>query len=186
MGEYGMGGKALLYDLASKIPCFIRDPAAPAERRGRQCGELVSSLDITATILDYAGVEKPEFMAGESLRPLVEGRDVPWRDELFLENLYTGRDTPFQEGIRQGRWKYIRMFDGRAPYDESDVDFTGRRPDFEMLFDLQSDPGEVDNLVDSPEHRDVLANLRRRCAAHSEALNRQRRVFKRTVAVQRR
>ena len=93
----------------------------------------------------YAG----EFMTGKSLRPLLEGKDTPWREELFLENLYTGRDTPFQEGIRRGKWKYIRMYDCKADYDESDVDFSSREPDFEMLFDLESDPRELNNLIES-------------------------------------
>jgi arylsulfatase A-like enzyme len=186
MGEYGMGGKALLYDLASKIPCFIYDPDLPADLRGRTMKQLVSSLDITTTILDYAGVAAPDFMAGESLRPLVEGHDVPWRDELFLENLYTGRDTPFQEGIRSGKWKYIRMFDGKTGYDESDVDSSHRQPDFEMLFDLEADPQEMDNLARSDDHRAVLATLRRKCAAHSQSLNEQRRVFRSTVQIQKR
>lgn len=186
MGEYGMGGKALLYDLASKIPCFIYDPALPADLRGRTMEQLVSSLDVTKTILDYAGVAAPDFMVGESLCPLVEGRDVPWRDELFLENLYTGRDTPFQEGIRSGKWKYIRMFDGKTGYDESDVDFSHRQPDFEMLFDLEADPQEMDNLAKLDDHRAVLATLRRKCTAHSQSLNEQRRVFRRTIQVQKR
>ena len=186
MGEYGMGGKALLYDLASKIPCFIHDPDLPADRRGRRMDDLVSSLDVTKTILDYAGVAAPDFMEGESLRPLVEGNDVPWRDTLFLENLYTGRDTPFQEGIRFGKWKYIRMYDGKTGYDEADVDFSNRKPDFEMLFDLDADPGEMNNLVKSHAGSEILATLRSKCAAHSESINRQRKEFKNTVEVQER
>jgi len=186
MGEYGMGGKALLYDLASKIPCFVFDPHVSADRRGRRLDELASSLDVTKTILDYAGVAAPDFMAGESLRPLVEGKDVPWRDELFLENLYTGRDTPFQEGIRFGKWKYIRMYDGKTGYDESDVDFSSRKPDFEMLFDLEADPGERNNLVESPDHSDVLATLRAKCAAHSQSLNERRKSYRNLVDIQER
>ncbi len=186
MGEYGMGGKALLYDLASKIPCFIYDPGLPADRRGRRIEELVSSLDIPKTILDYAGVAAPDFMAGDSLRPLVEGKDVTWRDELFLENLYTGRDTPFQEGIRFGKWKYIRMYDGKTGYDESDVDFSNRKPDFEMLFNLEADPKEMNNLVDSHADSEILATLRGKCAARSQSLNQQRQAFKKTVQVQER
>jgi arylsulfatase A-like enzyme len=186
MGEYGMGGKALLYDLAAKIPCFIHDPALAAGRRGRRVEELVSSLDITRTILDYAGVPAPAFMTGKSLRPLVLDEEVKWRDELFLENLYTGRDTPFQEGIRMGKWKYIRMFDGKTGYIEKDVDFTNRKPDFEMLFDLDADPGEVTNLIDSPNNIEILAVLRKKCAAHSEALNHQREAFIKAVHVRNR
>ena len=186
MGEYGMGGKALLYDLASKIPCFIFDPKMPAKQRGRQIEELVSSLDITKTILDYAGVAAPDFMGGDSLRPLVQGENVPWRRELFLESLYTGRDTPFQEGVRFGKWKYIRMYDGRTGYDESDVDFSDRKPDFEMLFDLDADPGEMKNLVESQAHGKILATLRIKCAAHSQSLNQQRQAFIKAVQVKER
>jgi arylsulfatase A-like enzyme len=186
MGEYGMGGKALLYDLAAKIPCFIHDPALAADRRGRRIEELVSSLDITSTILDYAGVPAPAFMTGESLRPLVLGEEVKWRGELFLENLYTGRDTPFQEGIRMGNWKYIRMFDGKSGYTEKDVDFSDRTPDFEMLFDLMEDPGELRNLIDSQANTEVLALLRKKCAAHSQSLNRQRAAYTKAVQVKNR
>ena len=187
MGEYGMGGKALLYDLASEIPCFVHDPAVPRSRPGRRSERLVSSLDITRTILDYAGVEAPEFMAGRSLRPLVEGKDVPWREELFLENLYTGRDTPLQEGVRRGEWKYIRMYDANpGRYAESDLDFSNRKPDFEMLFDLAADPGETNNLVESHAESEILTTLRAKCAAHSQSLNRRREAFRKSVDVQRR
>ncbi len=186
MGEYGMGGKALLYDLASKIPCVIHDPRLPAELCGRELDHLVSSLDYTRTILDYAGVEPVEFMDGRSLRPLVEGKEVPWRDELFLESLYTGRDNPFQEGIRMGKWKYIRMYDGVVGYDERDVDFAQRGPGFEMLFDLEADPGERDNLIGSHADSPILANLRQKCAEQSEAINARREEFKKLVQVQRR
>ncbi len=184
MGEYGMGGKSLLYDLASKIPCFLHDPAIPGERRGLEMDELVSSLDFPVTLLDYAGVEPPEFMDGRSLRPLVWGEEVAWRRELFLESLYTGRDNPFQEGIREGRWKYIRMFDGRKDrYEESDVDFAGREPEFEMLFDLASDPGETENLVEAMEGEELLDRLRVRVADWSIDLNRRREAFRKVVPV---
>lgn len=191
MGEYGMGGKALLYDLASKIPCFIHDPSVPEQLRGRQVDNLVSSIDIPCTILDYAGVEAPVddfsfFMYGKSLRPLVEGKDVEWRDELFLESLYTGRDTPFQEGIRRGKWKYIRMYDGKTGYDEADVDFRNRKPEFEMLFDLEADPEEMNNLVETHADSEILADLRERCAEWSKQMNGAREGYKNYISVRRR
>ena len=186
MGEHGMGGKSLLYDLASKIPCFIYDPNLPRDLRGRKVDELVSSLDITRTLLDYAGIPELDFMSGASLRPLVVGEDVDWRHDLFLESLYTGRDTPFQEGVRSGKWKYIRMYDGKNRYAEVDVDFANRAPGFEMLFDLEDDPGERINLADNPPDPEVLADLRARCAAGSQELNRRRQAFKGTVEVKKR
>lgn len=181
MGEYGMGGKELLLDLSAKIPCIVHDPRAPQELRGRELDHLVSSLDLTRTMLDYAGVEALEFMEGRSLRPLLEGRETEWRDELFLESLFTMRDNPFQEGIRTERWKYIRMYDGVMPFKENDVDFADRPAEFELLFDHQSDPDEQTNLAADPAHAEILAELREKTAAQSVALNARREAFKKAV-----
>jgi arylsulfatase A-like enzyme len=174
MGEYGMGGKGLLYDLASKFPCFVYDPRLPDSKRGRNVDQLVSSLDITSTILDLAEVSQPAEMEGRSLAPLLAGRKVKWRDVLFLENLYTGRDTPISEGIRKGKWKYIRMYDGVRKYSEKHTNFEGRKPDFEQMFDLEKDPDEKHNLVKQFEDQAILADLRKICAQESSALNKRR------------
>ncbi|VGO18625.1 sulfatase-like hydrolase/transferase [Pontiella sulfatireligans] len=171
MGEYGMGGKALLYDLTAKFPCFVYDPRLPEELRGRDVKELVSSLDITSSILEYAGVGQPAEMQGSSLVPLMKGENVEWRKHLFLENLYTGRDTPFSEGIRKGKWKYIRMYDGVEGYTETDLNFAEKKPDFEQLFDLQLDPSEMNNLIEKYEGSPVLTELREMCGQSSDELN---------------
>jgi arylsulfatase A-like enzyme len=184
MGEYGMGGKELLLDLATKIPCIIHDPRTPQEQRGRQLDQIVSSLDYTRTILDYAGVQSPAEMEGHSLRPLVEGRETSWRDELFLESLFTMRDNPFQEGMRTSRWKYIRMYDGVMSFKETDVDFQGRDPEFEMLFDLEADPAEQHNLATDPTHTAILAELREKTAANSIAINQRRGDYMKAHSVQ--
>ncbi len=183
MGEYGMGGKALLYDLASKIPCFIYDPELKEDIRGSSVDKLVSSLDITTTILDYAGIDAPAEMEGSSLRKLLDDPSALWRTELFLENLYTGRDTPFAEGLRRGDWKYIRMYDGVTGYKESGVDFANRKPDFEQLFNLKDDPQEKLNLLAEREGSALLTELRKKTAAHSEKLNQQRAEYKKTFSV---
>lgn len=183
MGEYGMGGKGLLYDLTAKFPCFVYDPRLPKQQRGRTVTELVSSLDITSTLLDYAGVSQPREMEGRSLVPLVKGEAIPWREVLFLENLYTGRDTPFSEGIRKGPWKYIRMFDGVAPYTEAHTDFSGRAPDFEQLFHLDQDPAEMTSLIETHEGTAILADLRRLCQQASSDLNDRRAAYRETHQV---
>jgi len=171
MGEYGMGGKSLLYDLTAKIPCFIYDPRIPDAEKGKTLDELVSSLDIPVTILDYAGIEAPAEMQGKSLVPLIEGKATEWREELFLESLFTLRDNPFCEGIRKGKWKYIRMYDGVTPYTEEDIQFSNRQPDFEQLFDLEADPGEQTNLIAQYEGSRVLEELREKVADYSTELN---------------
>ncbi|WP_044214022.1 sulfatase-like hydrolase/transferase, partial [Saccharicrinis fermentans] len=179
MGEYGMGGKALLYDLAAKVPCFIYDPRLPEEVKGTTIDNLVSSLDIPSTILDYAGISKPEYMQGSSLIPLLNGESKKWRKELFLESLYTGRDNPICEGIVDGKWKYIRMFQiQKRKYSEKDLDFDNLKPDFEQLFNLQEDPMETNNLVSVYENTSLLKKLRKKTGRYSSQLNRQRESYK--------
>lgn len=183
MGEYGMGGKALLYDLSSKIPCFIYDPRLPDNKRGKTVEKLVSSLDLTSTILDYAGVEAPLEMEGMSLVSLVNETEIKWRDEIFLENLYTGRDNPFCEGIRIGDWKYIRMFDGIDKYIEDDLDFADREPEFEQLFNLNDDPEEMFNLIEQLENSKILKELRGKTANYSKKLNADRNSYRKNNTV---
>ncbi|MCG8582876.1 MAG: sulfatase-like hydrolase/transferase, partial [Bacteroidales bacterium] len=179
MGEYGMGGKALLYDLTAKIPCFIYDPRLPEQQKGITVDKLVSSLDIPSTILDYAGLKSPEQMQGQSLVPLITGKAKKWRKELFLESLYTGRNNPICEGITDGKWKYIRMFQiNKGKYTEADLDFRNQSADFEQLFNLEEDPEEMNNLVSTYEGSKLLKQLRKKAARYSQELNEERTTYK--------
>ena len=183
-GEYGMGGKALLYDLVAKIPCFIYDPRLPENKRGRKVEEFVSSLDITSTILDYAGIAQPDVMDGQSLLPLVDNEEVNWRNDIFLESLYTGQGNPFIEGVRVGNWKYIRFYvPEREGHTEADLQFENRKPDFEQLFNLEHDPTEHNNLIAKYEGTDLLEELRNRCAEYSANLNLERKAYMETNEV---
>lgn len=181
MGEYGMGGKSLLYDLSAKIPCFLYHPDLPEETRGSVSDALVSSLDVTATILDAAGIAPTEFMEGESLLPLAFGTESPWRSSLFLESFYTGRGNPVQEAVRTERWKYIRMFKVSGVTDDAAIDFEDRSPDFEQLFDLRNDPGETVNLVEQKEGTELLSCLRREAALSSRFYAERRLRYKSNV-----
>jgi len=153
---------------------------APEEEKGKTVDKLVTSLDIPVTILDYAGVEVPEEMSGRSLAPLVSGESDDWREELFLESLFTLRDNPFLEGIRMGDWKYIRMYDGVKDYTEADVDFAGKAPEFEQLFNLKDDPAEEKNLVKEYEDDEILQVLREKVKSYSIDINQQREEYMNT------
>jgi len=181
MGENGMGGKELLYDLTSRVPCFIYDPTTRQSIRGTTVSDFISSLDITSTILDYAGIKQPEYMEGMSLRPYLLGKKVKPRKTLFLESLFTMRGNPFCEGIREGKWKYIRMYKGKFGYLEKDIDFTGRKPDFEQLFNLENDPGESINLIEKYEGSDMLEKLRKKCQQASDKMNTKRQQYMKTI-----
>jgi len=102
---------------------------------------LVSNgLDLLPTVCDYAGVQGRSDPRGRSLRPLFEGRDVPWRHTLGVES-QIGRMVVSDDGF-----KYIRY------------DFDGVE---EQLLDLNKDPYETTHFTDSPEHNGKLRDLRR-------------------------
>ena len=87
-----------------KFPSFIHVPRTPRDQRGRQLDHLVSSLDYTWTILDYAGLEAPEFVDGRSLRPLVEGREL-------CEGLSTAaKSCACQEKLTEPTHPMLRFF----------------------------------------------------------------------------
>lgn len=187
VGDYGMGGKALLYDLTTRVPFLIHDPRQPSSARGRQIDELCLSADVAPTILSLAGVTPPAQMQGRDLTPLINNTAESWREEILTENLYTGRINPLCEAIRTDRWKYIRYFVA-TPEDFTEankdrdpqkplirqytpiLDLTQREPDYEHLFDVQADPGETKNLAEDPQYKETLEQLRQRCQNQARQL----------------
>ncbi|WP_168565552.1 sulfatase-like hydrolase/transferase [Crateriforma spongiae] len=111
MGEQGLGGKALCYEKVTHIPMMIFNPLSESNARGRRCDELVQTIDLAPTMLDYAGVDVPETMQGKSLRGLVDQIGDAVHDYIFTENLWvTHFGNPKIEAVQDKRWKYIRYY----------------------------------------------------------------------------
>jgi len=179
MGEYGMGGKALLYDLTTRVPFVVYDPRLPKASRGQVIDALVLSTDVAPTILAYAGVAAPDFVQGRDLAKLMKNPDTAWRQDIFLENLYVGRDNPLIEAVRDRRWKYVRYFKNPGEkYTEQDVDFREKQPIFEQLFGLENDPEEKNNLANAANHVEILNRLRQQCRSHSLQMVQQHKQYR--------
>lgn len=164
LGEHHMWGKQNPYDGAYQVPLVIRDPRTSGGH-GSVVNALSESVDITPTILDLVGADIPAGMDGASLRPLLEGQ-VPktWRDAVHLELDFSEPDklTPWQKAtgtglresslaiLREERWKLVHFNGGLAP----------------LLFDLQSDPKELNNLAGAPEHAQTLLRLTQKLLSH--------------------
>ena len=178
MGEYSMGGKSLLYDVATRVPLIVYDPRTPAGGRGVAIDELALSIDVPATIVSYAGLDVPQTMQGRSLRPLIEDPEAAWRDEIFLESLFLLRTGPFIEAVRTKDWKYVVIFEAiRAVYRKR-CRFEGRAPDFEQLFDLVNDPAEERNLIEDASQAGRIAAFRERSRQYSAELVQARKNMK--------
>ena len=83
---------------------------------------LVQNIDIAPTVMDLAELEKNPIMHGYSFVPILEGKDIPWRDKVFYEYYweYDFPMTPSVFGVRTDRYKYIRyhgLWDRNELYD---------------------------------------------------------------------
>ena len=47
--------------------------------------EMVLNVDIAPTILELAGMPVPEIMDGTSIKPLLEGKGIKWRQDFLYE-----------------------------------------------------------------------------------------------------
>ena len=145
LGEHGLWRKMSFYEQSARVPLQISWPGRiPA---GRRFGGTVSLVDVTATILELAGVpeEATQLMApdGDSLLPLMRGEGMEWKDEAFVEHLAHGTDRA-RAMVRRGNWKLSYSH--------------GNPPELE-LYDLEADPGEFTNLADTPASADVRERL---------------------------
>ncbi len=178
-GEYGTGGKGLLYDLVAKIPLVVYDPRNAKAGAARENTDLVLSIDVPATMLAYAGVTIPAGMQGKDLNA-----GITPRDEVFLESLTVAEGNPFIEALRTDEWKYVRYLQPQGcPYIEAHLDLAGQPPIFEQLFHLASDPQERNNLADNASHFAVLEDFRRRVNQRSAALTQDSRKYKTSMDV---
>ena len=153
LGEYGLAGKWTPHEASIRVPLILFDPRAGLARTRRRT-EPALLIDVAPTLLDYAGVDVPDVMQGESLRPLADGEDPDrWRTEWFYEHHFeAGGRIPPSEGGRSERWKYARYL---MPGDLEEG--TAR---WEELYDLSVDPHETTNLAADPAHAATLADRR--------------------------
>jgi len=165
LGEHGLGGKTFLYEESIRVPLIVYSPFFQKDQRGKTIDNLVVGQDVPATILELCGLPVPSTYQGESLMPLIQGREVSWREDVFCENLFTDQGYPRMEAVRGKNWKYIRYFSREHDREKylPEASINGEQPIYEELFDLKRDPKEQKNLAKVPEYESVLEEHRTRC-----------------------
>ncbi len=150
-GDHGLWWKNNMFEHSARVPLIVRWPGrwAGGQRRAGAC----SLVDLTQTIADLAGAETPADWDGDSLLPLLDDAEAPWKDRAVCE--YYGHNIASGFAmLREGRYKYVyhaRMDDDHGPERE--------------LYDLEADPGEWTNLAADPAHRERVEALHRTLVA---------------------
>jgi arylsulfatase A-like enzyme len=146
LGEHGMVSKRSAYEASIRIPLLVRWPALGEGARKRAVDAPVLNLDLAPTLLELAGVDAPAALRGRSLRPLLAGEPVAWRQAFLYEYFAEpGFEVPTHLALRDVDAKLV-VYPGH--------------PEWTQLFDLAADPGETRDLARDPSRADRLRELR--------------------------
>ena len=146
-GEHGLDEeRRLAYEETARIPLIIRYPKVASA--GATPGQMVQTIDFASTILALAGVADSVPRQGMSLVPLLQERAPTWRSLILIEY---NNDTVFPRmltmgyvAVRTERYKYIKY-----------TSLTG----MDELYDLETDPFEMDNLMGTARGRALLPEM---------------------------
>jgi len=146
-GEHGLNEeRRLAYEETIRIPLLVRYP--PRVKAGATASEMVLTIDLAPTLMEFAGLAPLTGMEGRSLMPIFTGTEKTWRDS-FLVEYYS--DTVFPRILKMG-YSAVRTRD--AKYIEY-RDLTGMNE----LYDLNADPYEEHNLITAPTSAPLLKKM---------------------------
>lgn len=153
MGEHGWFDKRFMYEESFRTPLIMRYPKMI--KAGSKTDALVQNIDYAPTFLSLASIEKPKQMSGTSLEPLFSG-DKPdnWRTSLY----YHYYDYPAvhnvrrHDGVRTDRYKLIHFYGEGMMRNDMDIDCN-------ELYDLQTDPHELNNLYGKDGYQEITNEL---------------------------
>ncbi|MEP6260209.1 MAG: sulfatase [Gillisia sp.] len=146
LGEKGFFDKRFMYEESLAMPLLIQYPREiPA---GSEVKALTQNLDFAPTFLDYAGINIPEEMQGQSMRSLLsqKSKGEDFRDAIY----YHYYDFPAfhmvkkHYGVRTSRYKLMHFYD--------DID------EWEM-YDLENDKQELTNIYNDPDYTEIRKEL---------------------------
>jgi choline-sulfatase len=144
MGAQGKMSKGKFWEESARVPCVITWPdVIPA---GQDSAALCQLFDLFPTFVEAAGEQVLEQRSARSLLPVATGEKKYIRDAVFGE---IGRTKPLSFMVREGRYKWFTFRDSHYEVEQN-----------EYLYDLEEDPFEMCNLIDSPNHQEIITKLK--------------------------
>lgn len=182
IGDHGrchIRGKQFLYDGGIQIPMVVRWPGKV--KPGQVCDDMISAIDIPATLMKAAGIEAPVPLHGKD----IFGNEVKERKYIFAARDKMDETHDAMRAIRSKEYKLILNLMPERPYLQYNTYkeggypmlaemnimnmkgeltpaqaafFAPNKPDIE-LFDLNKDPYEINNVADDPDYAEIKAEL---------------------------
>ena len=147
LGEHGWFDKRFMYEESFRTPLIVRWPGTVAN--GSVNDQLVQNIDVAPTLLDAAGAGVPADMQGVSMVPLLAGAETVLHDSLYYHYYeYPGIHAVKRHyGIATRRYKLMHFY--------HDID------EWE-LYDLETDPDEMQSVYGRAEYAEVQTDLHER------------------------
>ncbi len=153
----GLHTKLFPWDESIRVPFLLRWPAM--QKQGSQLPIPLDAPDIMPTLLGLADIAIPEAVEGRDWSAEIRGQAPLTGDEAALLQMPAAfhelrlNGMSAYRGLRTVRYTYVRNVEG--PW---------------ILYDNQTDPYQMNNLIDSPEHAALQANLENQLQSRLDAL----------------
>jgi len=171
MGSHRLLAKGVMFEEAARVPLIIR---LPGQEEHARIARPVSQIDLVPTLLDLMGEAVPPGLEGRSLKPLLDGKELP-NGDVFME--WNGSDT----GVSRLDSRLDPALLGKASKAVADPVRTIVTPEGwkfnwtglgeNELYDLNADPHETRNLAAKPEYRTFIHGLAERIGAWQARTN---------------
>jgi len=148
IGDHGWYDKRWMYEESLMMPFIVKWPGVT--KFGSRDNHLIQNIDYAPTFLEMAGAPVPNDMQGRSLLPLLKGKSPDnWRDSIYYHyyEYPSVHMIPRHYGIRTQRYKLMHFYQFGDEWE---------------LYDLKTDPDELNNIYGEPKHAKLQSRIKNR------------------------
>ena len=155
LGEHNGWGKQTNFNIDNQVPLIFKYAGQKQSVRSKALTELV---DVFPTLCDLSGIDKPVYLQGASMMPLIKQPDRPWKTAVFSQFRRTAKASKDGKeymgySMLTKKYHYVEWY----TWDNT----TKQRGEFKAaeLYDQQADPDENENIVVNEKNQALMKEL---------------------------
>ncbi len=169
LGEHGFFDKRMIYEESMRMPFVIRYPKEID--KGKRLDDIILNVDFPALFLDYAQIEKPDYMQGHSFRENLKGNaSKDWRTSMYYRYFAHDRHRPAHFGLRNQRYTLAFFYGNGLGLEGANNDPNAQTIPAWEFYDLQKDPYQTFNAYNDPQYQSVIKEMKNEILKQRKAL----------------